>query len=135
KKFDFEMAYRPIHSLRRFIGTGKDMINKMSRCNVVYKISCNDCEVSYVGQTKRRLGTRVKEHKNDINKRSGSPSVISAHRLEFGHEFEWKKVQVLDEETSYRKRLISEMVNIKKQNKPLNLQSDTLALPEEYFLF
>ncbi|EZA55670.1 hypothetical protein X777_04179 [Ooceraea biroi] len=105
----------------------------MSHCNVVYKISCGDCDGSYVGQTKRRLSTRIKVHKNDINKKSGSPSVISAQKLDFGHEFEWDEVQILDEEKSYKKRLISEMVNIKKQRKPLNLQSDTLALPEEYF--
>jgi len=30
----------------------------------VYKINCNDCSASYVGQTKRQLGTRINEHRN-----------------------------------------------------------------------
>ncbi|EZA48133.1 hypothetical protein X777_14399 [Ooceraea biroi] len=104
----------------------------MSHCNVVYKISCEDCNASYVGQTKRKLQTRVKEHRNDINKKFGSPSVISTHRLESGHEFRWGHVVILDEESSYKRRLVSEMVNIKRQVKPLNLQSDTQFLSEEY---
>jgi len=65
----------------------------MSQCDVVYKITCQDCNASYVGQkrqkTKRQLNTRIKEQIliiSDINKRSGSPSVISNHRLELNHE-------------------------------------------------
>ncbi|KYN18522.1 hypothetical protein ALC57_09202 [Trachymyrmex cornetzi] len=46
----------------------------MSQQGVVYKISCYDCEVTYIGQTNRKLQTRVLEHRSDINKKSGSPS-------------------------------------------------------------
>jgi len=53
----------------------------------VYKIDCKDCEASYVGQTKRRLTIRIREYRNDINKKSGIPSVISTHRLQ-DHDFE-----------------------------------------------
>ncbi|XP_018368554.1 PREDICTED: uncharacterized protein LOC108764709 [Trachymyrmex cornetzi] len=70
---------------------------------------------SYVGQTKRRLQTRVQEHISDINKTSKSPSVISNHRLVENHDFRWDDVKVLDIEPSYNKRLISEMVHIKRQ--------------------
>ncbi|EZA46481.1 hypothetical protein X777_00115, partial [Ooceraea biroi] len=120
------------NSLNKFIKVKKDPIEKMSHCNVVYKISCCDCEASYVGQTKRQLSTRVNEHKKDINKKSGSPSVISTHRMNFGHNFKWNDVQILDEEDSFRRRLISEMINIKRQLKPLNLQSDTDFLSNDY---
>ncbi|EZA53495.1 hypothetical protein X777_07300, partial [Ooceraea biroi] len=80
----------------------------------------------------QQLHTRVNEHKRDILKRGGSPSVISDHRLTSGHEFKWNDVQILDEESSYKKRLVSEMVNIKLQPNSLNLQTNTLALPEVY---
>jgi len=30
----------------------------------------------------------------------------SHHRLEFGHDFDWDKVKVLDEELNFNKRLI-----------------------------
>jgi len=56
---------------------------------VIYKISCKNCDISYVGQTKRQLKTRL--HVSDINKKSKSPSMISNQRIEENHNFKWNK--------------------------------------------
>jgi len=119
-------------TLNTLIKCGKDHLDLMSQQGVVYKISCRECEASYVGQTKRQLRTRIKEHISDINKKSGSPSVISEHRLNLKHEFEWDNIKIIDNEFSYQKRLISEMVHIKKQQHSLNKQSDTDLLLMAY---
>lgn len=79
-----------------------------------------NCNASYVGQTKRQLRTRIKEHQTDINKKSGNLSVVSSHRLEFQHVFNWTGVEILDRERSYFKRLTLEMIYIKNQINPLN---------------
>lgn len=50
-----------------------------------------------VGQIKRKLNARIKEHRNDINRKNDSPSVISRHRMEASREFNWGNVRVLDE--------------------------------------
>jgi len=104
----------------------------MTHQGVVYQISCHGCDASYIGQTKRQLRTRIKEHVSDINKKSGFPSVITEHRLNFNHNFEWDKIKIIDNERSYKKRIISEMVHIKKQLQGLNKQSDTDLLPNSY---
>ena len=70
---------------------------------MVYRISCEDCDVSYVGQTKRQLKTRLHEHVSDINIISKSPLVISNHRIEENHNFKWDKVDILDIEPLYNK--------------------------------
>ena len=88
---------------------------------MVYKISCNNCDASYVGQTGKQLKTRITEHRNHIRYNTFVHSVI----IEHDHDFQWDKVKILDEERCYRKRLISEMFNIKKQKNSLNLQTDT----------
>jgi len=44
----------------------------------------------------------------------------------------WSEVAVLDIEPSYAKRIVSEMIYIKKQCKGLNKQSDTDLLPDAY---
>ena len=59
-------------------------------------------------------------------------SVITDHRLSHNHDFQWDNVLILDEEPSYRKRLISEMLHIKKQKNSLNLQTDTEGLNKAY---
>jgi len=127
------MAFTIPNTLSIFIKTGKDKIERSSRCNVVYRIDCKDCGASYVDQTKRRLITRIKKHKNDINKRSGIPSVISTHRLQ-NHEFEWSSVHILDSESAWYRRIISEMLHIKTQSNGLNKQSDTEMLSDSYNL-
>lgn len=128
---NFRLAFSIPNNLKNFIKTGKDPLDTSSHCNVVYRISCNDCEASYVGQTKRQLNTRLKEHKSDI-KRSTSPSVISKYLMDCEHSFDWNNAKILDEEQVYNKRLISEMLHIKRQKFGLNRQSDTENLPDVY---
>jgi len=47
---------------------GKDNIDIFKRTDIVYKINCRDCDSIYIGQTKRRLLTRIKEHQANIKK-------------------------------------------------------------------
>ncbi|CAN0028770.1 unnamed protein product [Heterosigma akashiwo] len=78
----------------------------MQQKNVVYKISCKQCEVSYVGQTKRTLATRVKEHSQSVDAAKTSLFVdrkgknymgLPAHCLEtdFSHQFDYDNAEVL----------------------------------------
>jgi len=70
----------------------------MAHSGMVYKISYQDCDAAYVGQTKRQLKICVDEHSSDIRKKCGSPSGISIHRMNNNHNFDWKGVQILDNE-------------------------------------
>ena len=40
----------------------KTPVSDMLKSNVVYKITCSQCQLCYVGQTARHLATRYKEH-------------------------------------------------------------------------
>ena len=88
----------------------------MEHYNMIYKISCLDCDVSYVGQTKRKVKTRIKVHKANIKKSKSSRTVVR-HQLEYGHELDWENISLLDSEPCFQKRFISEMIFIKKQIK------------------
>jgi len=120
KKHNLDLVYSCQNNLKKFIKTGKDSLDPMHESGVIYKIDCSNCDASYVGQTKRQLRTRIKEHKSDIYKKSGPPSVISLHRLDFQHEFNWDNIKILDREPSFYKRLIAEMIHIKKQSHSTN---------------
>jgi len=99
---------------------------------VVYKISCNDCDAIYVRQTKRKLNTRITEHRNQINSKSSHKTVIAEHRLRYNHKFDWTNVEILDKETFYWERIISEMLNIQLQNNALNCQRYQIYLDNTY---
>jgi len=87
----------------------------------------------YIGQTKRQLKTRIKEHSNNIKSISSKHSVVTEHTLEFGHTFDWENIQILDSESNYYKRCVSEMLHIKEQPNGLNAQTDTELLDNSYF--
>ncbi|XP_018347291.1 PREDICTED: uncharacterized protein LOC108751554 [Trachymyrmex septentrionalis] len=131
-KGDIRIAFHSPNKMNKYIRVQKDTCPRTSKNNVVYKIRCNNCDASYVGQTGRKLKTRIAEHRNHIRYKTSTRSVITEHRLLYNHDFQWDDVQILDEEPSYRKRLISEMLHIKKQKNSLNLQTDTESLHKAY---
>ena len=101
----------------------------MDRTNVVYKTRCKDCEACYIGETKRTLKTRIKEHINNKNNKS----VVCQHQINFRHEFDWNRTVVVDSEIIYKKRLISEMIHIKCQKNSINKKDDIYTLNSNYF--
>ncbi|KAL6421068.1 hypothetical protein ACFW04_013592 [Cataglyphis niger] len=80
-----------------------------NRTEVVYKINCKNCSASYIGQTKRHLSTRIKEHFNNIKMHASNLSVISKHKLEFDHDFDWSAPDILHNEKHVRKREMAEI--------------------------
>ncbi|EZA51188.1 hypothetical protein X777_10257 [Ooceraea biroi] len=99
---------------------------------LVYKIDCLNCDASYIGQTKRHLDTRLKEHRDDIKKHFSNHSVVSKHRLTKEHDFDWDNKNILHYEPNNRKREIAEMFFIKKSPNTINLKRDTENLSEIY---
>ncbi|KYN28640.1 hypothetical protein ALC57_01893, partial [Trachymyrmex cornetzi] len=62
KRNNFTVAFKPINILNSIIKTDKDKLKTMEQNSVIYKINCLDCSSS-VGQTKRKIKTRIAEHK------------------------------------------------------------------------
>ena len=42
--------------------SAKDMIPKGLKFNVVYKVTCDACKATYIGETIRHISTRISEH-------------------------------------------------------------------------
>jgi len=131
-KCNVKTGFSIFNTLRKFFNFGKDPLHSLSHNDVVYKISCQDCEATYVGQTKSQLKTRLQEHSADIKKKNDPPSVISNHRINDNHDFNWIDIEILEHERNYNKRLMFEMlVHIIKQRHGLNKQTE--FLPEAYY--
>jgi hypothetical protein len=132
RQSDTHLSYYSINKLNKFIKVQKDPLPRFSTSNVVYKICCRDCDASYVGQTGRQLKTRISEHRLHINRNCSTHSVITDHRVQNNHDFNWDNVEILDHERFYHKRLVSEVLYISQQRLGLNLQSDTDFLHHAY---
>ena len=125
KKTGLNIIYNIPKKLDKVIKRGKDKVSKADMKEVVYKIDCSDCDATYIGQTKRHLNTRIKEHRNNIKLHTSNQNVISKHRNELLHDFKWTSLNILHREKHRRKREIAEMFYIKKHNNTINLQKDT----------
>lgn len=114
-RFDLNVIFKCCNKLKMFNNLGKDPIPKMYKSCVVYKIDCQDCDMSYTGQSSRIVEKRVQEHISDW-KHDRDKSALVMHMRETGHKFnfDYKNIKVLDEEKSYFRRLISEMIFVTK---------------------
>jgi len=86
-----------------------------------------------MGQTKRQFNTRIKEHINNVRLDPSKHSVVSEHIKNLNHTFDWEKVEILDTEPHFHKRIISEMIHIKEQKNGVNCKKDTEMLDGSYF--
>lgn len=120
----YKLAYRGINILSKIINSHKDRTPKELKNNVVYKIKCSNCDATYVGQTKRKLTTRINEHKKI---KPSSNNVVANHALDYNHKYEWDDIEILDTEQSYYKRLISEVTYIQSQSRAITINQDLLG--------
>lgn len=132
KSQNITTIFKNTNKLDTIVKKGKDKLPTMRQHNVIYKIECNDCESSYVGQTYRALEIRLQEHQKNILI-PDKHNAISKHRVTFKHDMKWDKPKVLDCERNQYKRDISEMLHIKRNKNSINVQQDTAKLNTLYF--
>ena len=96
---------------------------------LIYRVPCKNCSSSYVvGETGRKFGLRIKEHKKEVDSfidgtqtrtsraRESSvthKSAITDHAVEENHVIDWE-AKVVDSETQRQTRWIKEALWIRK---------------------
>ena len=61
--YNIRVVHKPITTFWQLLTNVKDKDKPKDRQGAVYKIKCCDCQASYIGETGRKLSTRVTEHK------------------------------------------------------------------------
>jgi hypothetical protein len=92
-KYDFKTVYKKGTSMRSILTRFKH-IDSLESHDLVYYISCNDCDANYSGNTKRKLETRVKEHESVLYK-PYVHSNIAEHSLAMKHDINWKNPKII----------------------------------------
>ena len=78
-----------MRKLKSVLPSLKPGIEKALKSGVVYQIKCAGCEAAYVGQTRRHLATRFKEHLK-------CKSPVAEHVTTCGSIIEMDQVRVLE---------------------------------------
>ncbi|BHF79413.1 hypothetical protein SprV_0702253300 [Sparganum proliferum] len=88
------MAHRPESTIRHLVMRPKAPLPPGETTNVIYRIQCNSCEANYIGETGKRLQTRVGEHMRAV-RRMDPLSLVAEHCADSGHTFAFQHVKIL----------------------------------------
>ncbi len=97
-------------------------IDPMQRSGVIYKVDCDDCEKSYVGETGRRLCKRIAEHKAAERDGLIKKSCLAQHSVETSHRANFSDVKILTSEKNVALRKAKEAIYIQRTTGAMNIQ-------------
>ena len=92
---NFKVAMRPTLTLRNMLMKPKDCIPTLKKSGVVYRIHCKDCDVQYIGETGRALGTTRNDYERAVLRlRRTEKSALAHHVMKFDHLIAWNEPNV-----------------------------------------
>ena len=98
----------------------KDRIPEEKMKGVVYKVKCNDCQESYVGETLRSMTVRLKEHERHTRFGRVDLSAIAEHARLKDHRIDWSGARIVEVERKWHARKVKEALIIARENPALN---------------
>ena len=127
-----KVALKPVNTIRQAVIHPKDKLPITSKSGVVYQIPCGTCDQCYIGETGRPLGTRLSEHKSEVEKVTSQQhytrsarlqsqgdwhkSAITDHVCQDNCHINWDDTKVLDQDSNRPSRLIREALAINSHN-------------------
>ena len=79
----------------------------------MYRIPC-ECGLVYIGETRRNLSLRLKEHKTNCEKAELEKSAVAKHSWTNDHRIKWKEASILATESHKFSRKMRESIEIEK---------------------
>ena len=95
RKFNIRVVFNSGRTLCSMLTKVKDTLPLGKQSNVVYCIPCS-CGQVYIEETRQRLETRLKEHRDACERRMMKKSAVVEHAWENHHPIHWEEATVLD---------------------------------------
>ncbi|XP_076049349.1 uncharacterized protein LOC143030029 [Oratosquilla oratoria] len=93
KKHGVSVEHKSMNTLHGILTKVKDKETEGDQVGIVYGIECRDCDAHYVGDTGKKLTTRVLEHRRAVGRKDKS-SAIFRHCDDRQHEMDWQNAGV-----------------------------------------
>ena len=130
KDYNIRTAFKSASTLRTALVRVKDPIPMEKKSGVVYEVPCS-CGKVYIGETKRTLETRMKEHRAAARLGQLEKSAVAEHAWQDGHTIDWSDVRILDEAPRNSVLLIKEALHIRLRPPEEKINRDLgLDVPE-----
>lgn len=131
------ITHKSNKTTRELYTNNKTKTEKLKTNNIVYEIKCRgnereQCNLVYIGTTKRMLGVRANEHKNDIKKGKDS-TALSQHAIKCKHVMDFDNIKILDKEKRTNKRYTLESLRIQQKiHTTMNTKEDKDSTKLQY---
>ena len=114
--FDVSTSIRGLHqkklvTLKNVLVHPKDREDKEQTTEYVYKVPCASCEKTYIGETGRKLGVRLQEHRSEVESKTNraftrshrsslsaesNRSALTDQAVQENHVISWSAASVTD---------------------------------------
>ena len=106
-----------------------DEVKDEEKTELIYRVPCKNCSSSYIGETGRKFGLRIKQHKKEVDSFTAGTQTrastaressvthklaITDHAVEENHVIDWDKAKVVYREAQRQTRWIKEALWIRK---------------------
>ena len=107
-RFGIRAVFKSGQTLRLMLTKVKDTLLLGKRLRVVYEIPCG-CGQVYIGETIRRLETRMREHQDACERGTFEKSAVAEHAWKRHHPIKWEDTTVLAQAKGYKELRLKEV--------------------------
>ncbi|XP_055527541.1 uncharacterized protein LOC129720131 [Wyeomyia smithii] len=94
KRQGLQVVHKSDNTLRDLLCNLKDKVPPDENSGI-YRIPCQNCPSVYIGQTRRKVKVRLKEHKAAVDNGKTSESSVAAHAIGCDHVIDWKEAKLI----------------------------------------
>ena len=106
------------------LSSAKDKSKQEDKIRCVYKVCCT-CGDHYIGESGRKLGTRIEEHQAACRVADFGHSPIAEHAWQDRHQICWDEVEILHLSSNMLERRIEESIFINLSSPSNTMNRDT----------
>ena len=119
RRFKLTTAFTNNFQIKLLLENSKDKENFLNKPGI-YKIDCPKCQKCYIGQTRRNIQVRFKEHIYHSKFHNIDKSAIALHTYETGHQFKIENIKLIKHSTSNKLNMLEAIFMKKFLNNLLN---------------
>ena len=125
RKTDVTAHGKPHTTINSILVAPKDKDHPQDKCGVVYQLTCQDCEASYIGEMERTLKQRLKEHQKDS-------SPVGHHMGYNKNKVDSQNIRIVNRDSRWFQRGVREAIQIRSRSPVLNRDRGRHNLPSFY---
>ena len=112
RSHQIKTAVKPASTLRQILSKPKDPIPTEKKTGVIYQIPCKEYNAVYIGETKRSLKTRQKEHMDSVRLDKAERSALAEHTSLTGRDVGWSNTKIIGQEIIFEVNIVKSLFDI-----------------------